>query len=424
MLQKIQTATLGALLGAHLTAPAQDDPAMMDILPEHLLYHYTADPARPGINALDQLVAGGRRWDPGRTLRVCFYGGNRTVTTLIREVASEWNAFSSTKFDFGPPDGWYKCTNSKDGFHEIRVGFGAKGYWSAVGSDAESYVAGKAPSMNFEMFNTRYSEDRYPYGTVVAQAVPYHKAAIRHEFGHALSLLHEASNPNVNCFDEIRWIGPNNAYEYFKKTQNWDEDVVKRNLGHVTQTDPDYVAGEPDFSSNMFYALPWEILKNGKASKCYVPPNLLISKKDAEIVARIYPPVGASRLAADANLESANIRPMPKVLSALDLEDAQTRILADLESGDTYTRRNARVRLVELVSRDSSGAQVAGILSKVPQGSYRYQLGVAVAVANSPVQVGVDKVTLTALKTQQTNASDPTLKNKLRQALKKLSIMR
>ena len=418
------------LFAAHLHASAQTapeqketeqkEPAVLDALPEHLLYLYTRTPTTISSSTQNQLVAAERRWEVGRSLRVCFFGGNKTVTTLIRQVASEWNQYSSTKFDFGPADAWYKCT-TPNGNYEIRVGFGSDGYWSAIGTDAETTVDSMAPTMNFEMFNIRYSQSR-PYQTVVADAVPYHKAAIRHEFGHALGLLHEAVHPTLNCYAEIRWTGPGNAYEYFLRTQHWDAEKVQRNLGHVSQTDPDYVAGEVDLDSNMLYSLPAEILINGTQSKCYHAPNLVISKMDAAFVAKIYPPAGTPSILADADIKKANLKAIPSTLTASALEDVQTRILADLESNDSFIRRNARAKLSELVSKNPTATFVADLVRRAPAESYRYKLGVAVALSNTPTKVPVDAATKQSLQFQQVETKDKTLKAQLETAVGKLQI--
>lgn len=413
------------LLATHFHACAQAAPepketAVLDALPEHLLYLYTKSPTAVSGATLNQLAAGSRRWEVGRSLRVCFFSGNKTLTTLIREVASEWNAYSSTKFDFGPAGSWYRCTTPNANY-EIRVGFDSKGYWSAIGTDAEATVDSMAPTMNFEMFNIRYSQSR-PAETVVAEAVPYHKAAIRHEFGHALGLLHEIANPALNCYAEIIWNGPGNAYEYFLRTQNWDAEKVLRNLGHVSQTDPDYVAGDGDLDSNMLYSLPPEILKNGTGSKCYHAQNLVISKKDAEFIAKIYPPAGTQSILAEAETRKANIKAIPSTLTEAALEDIQIRTLSDLESNDAFIRRNARAKLSELVAKTPPGKFVADLVKRAPKESYRYQLGVAVALSNTPEKVPVDASTLESLKSQQSEAKDKTLKDQLKTAEGKLRI--
>jgi len=402
-------------------AIASDEQFELDNLPEHLIYLYTRTSTSGSAAMLDQMVSPDRKWDPGRTLRVCFFSGNRSVTTLIREVASEWNQFSSTTFDFGPKGKWYNCASPNNGAFDIRVGFGSDGYWSAVGNHAESGVDALAPTMNFKQFNMRYSESRHPFSSVVSEAVPYHKAVIRHEFGHALGLLHEISHPKLKCIDEIRWTGPGNVYEYYAK-DSWDEERVNRNLGHVAQTDPNYEAGEPDLESVMLYSLPPQILKDGGNMNCSRAPNLLISKKDAEIVAKIYPPITAANRIADIGIETAKLRPLPGMLSAVEYDDVKTRIVIDLESADRYTRRNARARLSELLGKSAHDSEVKDLLAGMDRKSYRYQLGIATALAYSSKPVYVDAVTLKALKTQHLETKDKTLRANLKSAIQNVKV--
>lgn len=409
------------LLSIPACAGAQEHITVVDSLPEHLLYLYTTAPTKGEKNSLDQMVAGGRKWEAGRTLRVCLFQGNKAVASLIRKVASEWNAYSSTKFDFGPSDSWYNCLAPNNGYFQIRVGFSSQGYWSAVGTHAESLIDNMAPTMNLERFNRQYSESKYSSSTVTEQALPFHKAVIRHEFGHALGLLHEASNPKLNCQAEIRWKGDNNAYDYYAQPPNsWGTEQVNRNLGFVGQTDPDYLAGEEDIKSVMFYSLPPDILIDGTASKCYTTQNLVISEKDAKIIAKIYPLVAPLSSKADIDLKTANLKALPLNVSNIAFEDIQTRILADIESNDPYVRRDARVRLNELLAKDNSFSQTATFLQKVPQGTYRYQLGVAVALANSSKPVEVDPALKAVLVAQQKETKDNTLKLQLKNAIDKL----
>jgi hypothetical protein len=128
--------------------------------------------------------------------------------------------------------------------------------------------------MNLERFNRLYSPDRMQAAVVLDQADRYHVATIKHEFGHALGLLHEHQNPVLDCQNEIKWTGPGNVYEYFAGSPNfWTADQVQRNLGFIKQTDPDFVAGASDPKSIMMYALPEPIFQRGSASPCFVPVN-------------------------------------------------------------------------------------------------------------------------------------------------------
>ncbi|MDP9965126.1 hypothetical protein J2W37_002846 [Variovorax paradoxus] len=401
---------------AFAQSPDQIEP--VEALPEHLIYLYTSGPASSPQGTRDQIFAGRRLWERNRILRVCFFGGNEVVTRLIREAASEWNNYSSVKFDFGPANTWYNCLSPNGGFFEIRIGFSARGYWSAVGSDSEARLDNYAPSMNFDGFNRLYSPERMAAVDVSAKANPYHIATVKHEFGHALGLLHELQNPALKCQDEIKWSGPGNVYEYFRgPPNNWSPEQVQRNLGFIGQTDPDYVKGEPNATSVMMYSLPAAIFAKGTSSPCFTPVNYQISAKDKEIVSKIYAPASASQLSAasDANLKAAVFKPIASVASPIEIADTKQRILADLESEDTYTRRNARARLADLVGK-LPPTELTDLVKDASDKSYRFKLGVAEGIAKAPPGLRLHAETKSLLVDQARRAQDPTLKSATRAA--------
>jgi hypothetical protein len=399
---------------------AAEDPLVMEGLPEHLIYIYTQEHAdsSPPESAVRQLYASTRRWEPGRVLRVCMFGGNPIVASLVRTIAGEWNGTSSIRFDFGPQPGGYNCLSPSAGFFQVRVGFSTRGYWSVLGIDSERLLDPMVPSMNLEGFNRMYSETRYSPQNVVTAADAYHKAVIRHEFGHALGLLHEHQNTALNCFEQIRWTGPDNVYEYFARPPNgWDVPQVNRNLGFIGQTDPDYVAGDPDPASIMMYALPAAIFSTGASSQCVVPVNYSISGKDRAIVAKMYPALPPSGPAITETTLSSNLRPLPTNVPEAARADLLSRTLVDLESNDAYTRRDARARLADLLDSGTSAVQLTDLISRMKSGSYRYKLGVSVALANSKAADRLQAADRANLGDVATATSDPTLQRNIKQVL-------
>jgi hypothetical protein len=83
------------------------------------------DPGNPNFMAL----VTGKKWKPGRTLRVRFLEGDPSVQQKVQAVAHMWSEFANIKFAFG---------NDPDA--EIRISFGDrfgdKGSWSYIGVDA------------------------------------------------------------------------------------------------------------------------------------------------------------------------------------------------------------------------------------------------------------------------------------------------
>lgn len=385
---------------------------LVESLPEHLLYLYSSQRDSVNDRVLDQLVANNRRWEPGRILRVCMFGGNEVVGTLIRDAATEWNLYSSVRLEFGS-SGFYDCLSPNAGFFQIRIGFASRGFWSAVGTDSERRLDPSAPSMNFDGFNFFYSSPRLDKSNVSQRAEPYHVAAIKHEFGHALGLLHEMQNPSLGCKDEIRWSGPGNIYEYYAKPPNrWSPDQVQRNLGFIEQADPDFMSGDSDPLSIMMYSLPAAVLKGGAESRCFAPVRHAISEKDKQIIARIYPPVAQASTSADMDLSSATVRFMADAATQKEVADATVRIFADLDSGDTFTRRDARARLANLLAK-LPPAEATTLIQESDKGSYRVHLGTAVAISNAPTNFRLTPDAREALINQARLASDPTLKKQL-----------
>ncbi|MDP4573242.1 hypothetical protein Q8O96_29670 [Pseudomonas sp. LPH60] len=417
----IKMAALGSIIFLSFTNSYAIDEkeTIMEGLPEHLIYLYTQESFTGNEpNHQDQLVVRERRWEPNRVLKVCMFGGNPRIATLIRSVAGEWNGVSSVSFDFGPLPGGYNCLVSQAGFYQVRVGFSERGYWSVLGRDSESRLDPLVPSMNLEGFNRVYSEARYPSGDIVSKAVAYDKAIIRHEFGHALGLLHEHQNPSLKCQDEIIWQGKGNVYEYFAGPPNhWSASQVQRNLGFIQDTDPDYQQGQPDPRSIMMYSLPENIFKNGKSSKCYVAVNYNISNKDKQIIASIYPTISQTQVAQLSADEQSKIKALPLSMAYSESKDIRHRILADLESNDDYVRRDARVRLTNYLQSDPK-ADVSSLVQQMQVASYRYKLGVAVALAKSSGKINLDTQTRENLAKLAMRERDSTLKANLESAVK------
>ena len=132
-------------------------------------------------------------WQNGRTLRVRFLDGQAAVQERVRTIAAEWEDVVNLTLRF-----------VTSGTAEIRVSFAEQDVsWSTVGTDALT-VPRAQPTMN------------YGWLTPSTDALEYQRV-VRHEFGHALGMIHEHQNPAAT--GRIPWDRPR-VYAYYAE-QGW-----------------------------------------------------------------------------------------------------------------------------------------------------------------------------------------------------------
>jgi len=155
-----------------------------------------------------------KKWVPGQTLRVHFLDGDPAVQAKVARVARQWTVYANIKFAF-----------VQDESAEIRISFEQDGSWSYIGTDARGIWRGR-PTMN------------YGWLTPTSSDVEYARVVL-HEFGHALGLIHEHQNPDV----DIPW-DKEAVYSYYQgPPNNWSRSQVDTNLFRV------YSASSTNFSA-------------------------------------------------------------------------------------------------------------------------------------------------------------------------------
>ena len=273
----------------------------------------------------------GKAWMNGTTLKVRFLEGTPAQQAVAREQAAWWSEACNIRFDFG---------NHPDA--DLRVTFNPDlGAWSFVGTDNKG-IPGDEATMNLGFLDG---------GTA------------GHEFGHAIGLAHEHSNPQGG----IQWNEPVVIAALAGPPNFWDEAKVRHNV--FRKYELDQIKGtqfDPD--SIMLYAFPAAWTLNGIATH----ENDVLSALDKAFVAgaQMYPrsapvvtdattlTVGGARVegsigapgeedlyafdAADDGLYEVSTRGVTDVYLKLFGPDSDTALVA--EDDDSGYGLNARIR--------------------------------------------------------------------------------
>jgi len=214
-------------------------------------------------------------WDNGRRIRVKFLDGQADIQNKVAAIGKEWEAIANLKLDF-----------VTSGASEIRISFAEQGFsWSTVGTDALTVGASKA-TMNYGWLEP---------GTALRE----YQRVVRHEFGHALGMIHEHQNPAAQGV--IPWDKPK-VYAYYAQ-QNWDKDAVDFNIfGVYSEESTNHTSFDP--TSIMEYAIPDSLTIGSYA----IGWNTEFSATDIEFMKRQYPKgtagtvelaIGPTRTSAD-----------------------------------------------------------------------------------------------------------------------------
>lgn len=156
------------------------------------------------------------RWENGQTIKIKFLDGDNNVQEKVKKYAAEWEKYANLNFEYV----------TQNEYADIRIGFeiGQPGAWSELGMKS---VYGVPDHQSMRL------------GPLTANDESSVRRTVLHEFGHALGLVHETTNPAAT----INWNLPK-VYEYYGGLLGWskeeiDEFVInKSNSTNYSQYDP------------------------------------------------------------------------------------------------------------------------------------------------------------------------------------------
>jgi hypothetical protein len=191
----------------------------------------------------------GKVWPNGSTLKIAFMGGNASQHDTVKRFAPQWTEHANLGFEFiDVPDA------------DIRIAFEDDGAWSYIGTDAKG-IPFFQPTMNYGWLD---------------------EGVVLHEFGHAIGLAHEHSNPEGG----IDWNDEAVIRELSGPPNFWDEATVRHNVLHKYTHDQIH-GTDFDSKSIMLYSFPAEWTTDG----FHTEPNEILSEIDKAFIAgrEMYP---------------------------------------------------------------------------------------------------------------------------------------
>jgi hypothetical protein len=205
-------------------------------------------------------VVNSKKWPSGMTLKVRFLDGSPKMKKKVQAVAHRWEQYCAIKFRF-----------VTTGTSEIRISFYAdSGSWSAVGRDAlnQQYFPLHQPTMNYGWLRDDTADDEY-------------SRVVLHEFGHALSCVHEHQSPTFTRKWDTAAV-----LKYFQGPPNyWSLDQIKHNV--LEKYSPRGISATTyDPKSIMLYSFDAALFADGLGP---TNENKSVSKKDVQMIKAMYP---------------------------------------------------------------------------------------------------------------------------------------
>lgn len=205
-------------------------------------------------------VINSKKWSTGATLKCRFLDGSSKMRKKVEAIAHQWEQYANIKFKF-----------VASGSVEIRISFYADpGSWSAVGRDAlnRQYFPLHQPTMNYGWLRDGTSDDEY-------------SRVVLHEFGHALSCIHEHQSPTFT-----RVWNQAAVMHYFQGPPNfWSPADIQSNV--LSKYSPQGLSATKfDPKSIMLYSFDGALFSDGLGP---TNSNTKASPTDIKMIKEMYP---------------------------------------------------------------------------------------------------------------------------------------
>jgi len=197
------------------------------------------------------------KWQSGDVIKVKFLEGDESLQQRVRDTAEAWTGPDMADLRFEWVD---------SGDADIRIAFEqGNGSWSYLGTICRQ-IPDTEPTMNYGWLTPDSPDDEI-------------NRVVKHEFGHALGLIHEHQNPKGG----IEWNEPAVIADLGGPPNNWDEEQIRHNvLDHYPAEEVE--ATDVDKDSIMMYPIPKSWTLDGFSADL----NSDLSQQDVEFIRGAY----------------------------------------------------------------------------------------------------------------------------------------
>ena len=215
-------------------------------------------PGAPGAQDRAALQKAGM-WTPGETITVKFLNGDPAVQARVQQYAYDWTApgRAGLALDFA----------GGDDTTDVRISFQEEGSWSALGRSCRYVTDQSEPTMNYGWLDANSTTEEI-------------QRVVRHEFGHAMGLIHEHQNPAGG----IKWNRQVVIDSLSGPPNNWSVEQIEFNVLKPAEND-EHNYTDLDPQSIMLYAFPPEWTEDGFAGGS----NIDLSAIDVSFIHEQYP---------------------------------------------------------------------------------------------------------------------------------------